>query len=280
MQLTVDVSRLIGGAAFGVGWVLVQGALWQLVLRVFGARVRFRDALAQLWFANLGKYLPGKVWAAVGRVTMCTRCGVTAAVSGVALFVENVSFILAGALVAAVLLPVAGLTAPAALGRLPVAVAGAVVLGLVIVHPRVWGSLARLVLERLGRPPVAVRVTYPVSLALVLCYVGSWTVLCAGMFVWSGAFIPFDAGLGFRIVGLYVVSWSVGYVTMVAPAGLGVREGIMMAGLAGTMPPEQVIAVTLALRVFFTLVDVLGVLAAAVASPRLVGAMWSGRREP
>src|SRR5690606_27419661 len=50
--------------------------LWHQCLHTFGSPVRMRDATSWYFAGELGKYLPGGVWAVVGRAELARRRGV------------------------------------------------------------------------------------------------------------------------------------------------------------------------------------------------------------
>ncbi len=271
LDFSFTPAPLLLSITAALSWMLVQSYLWRLVLRAVGAATGARPAIAQVWLPNLGKYLPGKIWAAVGRIYLSGLAGIPLARATLGLAVENVCFILAGAMLAAItLLLSTGLSRSGADDHeLLLPLLAVVVVGLVVVHPRVWSGVANLLLRRLGRETIEPHIGYRRSLGLVLCYVVSWSLLGIGLCAWTMAIAPFTPELALRVVGVYVIGWSLGYVSMLAPAGIGVREGIMMAGLAGQVAPEQAVAIALGLRVYFTLIDVVAALLAVAVAPDL-----------
>jgi uncharacterized membrane protein YbhN (UPF0104 family) len=69
-------------------------------------------------------------------------------------------------------------------------------------------------------------------------------------------------------IGAFAVSWIAGFVFVLAPAGAGVREAIMVALLGTTMSPATALTVALISRFMLTLGDV--ILGGSLL-PRLVG---------
>jgi hypothetical protein len=60
------------------------------------------------------------------------------------------------------------------------------------------------------------------------------------------------------IIGVYSLSWIIGFITPGAPAGLGIREAIMSAMLFGVIQENLVITAVLLFRIVTILGDVLG----------------------
>jgi len=224
----VDGWRVV--LAFGV-FVIVFPAyagLWRYILERFGHRIGFLKSM-RIWFlSQAGRYVPGKVWFALGRVYLCEREGVPAATASVALGVE-VLLVLGSSLVVFALGAVAGsggarFPYPLALVLLPVVLAA--------VHPR----FIRAVLRKLGKDTTAFTLTYSKVLMLIACYTGCWCVYGLGFYLIAtsvslGGGDPLVEPAGTftlirRLSGINAVSWSAGLLSVVTPAGLGVREGV------------------------------------------------------
>ena len=67
-----------------------------------------------------------------------------------------------------------------------------------------------------------------------------------------------DQAPGFiRITGLYTIAYSLGFITPFAPAGLGVRESVLVLGLAGHTTYETVIVASLVSRLVYVIGELL-----------------------
>ncbi len=216
--------------AFSVFLILfpAYGRLWQYVLGRFGYRVSFLKSMRMWFLSQAGRYVPGKVWFALGRIYMCEREGVPAAAASVALAVE-VLLVLGSSLIVFALgaaVGARGLRHPYALALwlLPVVFIGA--------HPKV----IRVVLRRLGKDLSGFALTYSNVLVLLVCYTGCWCVYGLGFYLVAtsvslGGGSPLVAPAGTfsllrQLSGINAVSWSAGLLSVVTPAGLGVREGV------------------------------------------------------
>jgi uncharacterized membrane protein YbhN (UPF0104 family) len=74
------------------------------------------------------------------------------------------------------------------------------------------------------------------------------------------------------------LAMTVGFLVVISPSGIGVREAVLVAVLAPVLPPSTALAVALVLRVVFTLADLLAAAAtlpiriSRVGEPPSVGA--------
>jgi uncharacterized membrane protein YbhN (UPF0104 family) len=58
-------------------------------------------------------------------------------------------------------------------------------------------------------------------------------------------------------IGSYALSWVAGFLVVIAPAGLGVREAALVLGLRSVLPASAALAVSVLSRLLMTLADVL-----------------------
>ena len=101
--------------SLSVGWLIVAGLaylagmipcwwFWHRVLYAMGARPRYRETLPAFYIGHLGKYFPGKALVVVIRTALIRGPRVDTLVATISVFVETLTMMAVGALVAAGLL--------------------------------------------------------------------------------------------------------------------------------------------------------------------------------
>ncbi len=205
---------------FSCGWA------WRQVVRLAGFRLSVWKAYAIHFLAQIGKYVPGKVWAAIGKYALSCDSGLTRTQAGHALALETV-FIVFGSLITAMPL-VPGAAAAAGMekaGAVRLAV-GAGLLILAALHPSVQARLLRI-LAGITRRRIAInRPTFGQTLRTVPIYCIVFVALGTGFWLLTlslGMNIPAFPG-----VFLYPTALGIGYLVLPAPGGLGVREMVLV----------------------------------------------------
>lgn len=270
-ELRISYWRVL--AAFGALAVLfpVYGRIWQYILKKFGYGLTFPQSM-RIWFlSQAGRYIPGKVWFALGRIYLCEREGIPRSIATVATGFELV-LVLGSAIV---VFGAVSLVSPSLAGQpygfwiwlVPVIVVG--------VHPRIIRSLLR----RLKQAPEGFAMRYIDTLKMLALYVVCWCLygigfyfigtslkLSAGAPIFKGANA---AGLIPEMIGINSLAWAGGLLSIVTPAGLGVREGISGMLLAGIAFKPYPALIPLSARIWVTLAEVgtIGLLL-----------VWKGRR--
>jgi uncharacterized membrane protein YbhN (UPF0104 family) len=227
--------------------------LWGLALhRAAGTRVA---AGARIWFlSNLARYVPGNVWSYVGAVELARREGVARRVT---LAVMALTQVLSVGVAVAAGLPVllaerAQLGRPALLGALVVAAGAA----LAALFRRQLLGLARRRLpgfDPAGLTPSAATVAW-----LVAGYAVYWAVTGLAFATLVASLYPLAPSDVPVVVAAYAAAYAAGFLALLTPAGLGVREGVLVVALAPVLPAGPALVVALLSRVWMMLVELAG----------------------
>ena len=111
-------------------------------------------------------------------------------------------------------------------------VLAAVLVGAVMLHPAILNRL----LLRFSSIHVGVRLTYRDSLELLITYMFRWIVVGIGFFFLTKAVYPLAVSEAPYIVASFGLAWTIGFLVIFAPGGIGVREGILVLLLDQIMP--------------------------------------------
>jgi uncharacterized membrane protein YbhN (UPF0104 family) len=238
-------------------WLVLSGGLyflalgcsaffWYQLLRVFDQRPSLLRALRAYYLGHLGKYLPGKAWALLMRGSLVSGPDVLLGVAIITAFYEVLTTMAAGALLTAVLFVLEPPAAPdldfhpVFLGVVLVAVLGVPLLPWVF--NRLVGRLARRFqqVQSFRLEPLRVG-TLVQGLTITGC---GWFFL--GMSLWSAlqAFVTGPHPLTPTVLARYVAIMGLGYVAgflvLVVPSGVGVREYVLQRYLVPELAAQGV----------------------------------------
>ncbi|WP_175470133.1 lysylphosphatidylglycerol synthase domain-containing protein [Curtobacterium sp. MCBA15_001] len=258
--IVADFARL-DAVTVTVGLVTTLAALvtnmlsWRAMMAATGARVRLAPAASIFFVGQLGKYIPGGVWSIAAQAELGRSHGLARTGSAVASLASMLVSMVTAALVGIVALLVSATDGLAHYWWLAVVV----VLGLVALTPPVLSRLIALAFRVLRRPSASVRLTWSGTAMSMTWSVAMWVLYGVQATVVLRAFGAADPSLFAVATGAYAVAWLVGFLVVIAPAGLGPREGVLLLLLAGIVSPSGGAALALAVvsRVFMTLGDLL-----------------------
>ena len=215
-----------------------------------------------IWARSLlGRYVPGKVLMVVSRVVMSHDHGVPRRVTVAATVYEQLLTLgvaAAGSVVFVAVFGTAGAVQVWLLALLP--------LGLLALHPRVFGPLSAWALRKARREPLPILLGPRPLGGLIAWYALIATLLCLGVWLLVRSAAGPEAGSP-AFVGLaFLLSFAISVVAFLFPSGLGVREGAFALALAQNVPTGVAVALSVGTRLVMTLVEL-----AFIAAVVLVG---------
>ena len=247
-------------------YVALGASLFNRVTRKFECDLPFWRAIAAWFYSQLGKYLPGKVFLLAGRLHFYREGGRSALRVSMCFAVEG----LAGLLAASFILASAPLFTPDLGGvahyRTPALIL--VALLLVAIRPRHLELLVNPLLRVARRPPILLPLRYRDMLAIVALYALNWMVWGLGFYLLICAFYPLELRYLAYLAGSFALAACIGILALFAPAGIGVKEAVLVFALSPIMPQAIAIVVALAARVWRTVGELVAVGIVALALGR------------
>lgn len=270
-------SRQLSWEDISFGWLAVASGLyalamvpswlfWHRVLWAMDQRPRLRESARAYFVGQLGKYVPGKALVVILRAGLIRSPRTDTAVAATSVFVETLTMMAVGAVVAAVILP----TLPAATTHpwvLWLAVGLLVLAGAPTLPPVSREIVRRLGVQRASpRVEAAIRqVNYRVLSAGWLTMVIGWLLMglsqCATLKALANLEGMPDAvvdplsqwPLQTAAVSLAMVA---GFLSLI-PGGLGVRELVLTTLLVETVGPVAAILAAALLRLAWLVAELL-----------------------
>jgi hypothetical protein len=242
---------MAGAAAVaGSGCMLLA---WRALLADLGSPLSKRAATRIMSVAQLGKYLPGAVWAFAAQVELARdhevprrRCATTV--------ITSVAVTLGVGLALAALTLSLTSSAAAAHYWWALALAPIILIGL---YPPVLGRVIDRVMALIRRPPLG---RWPTGRGIIRA--AAWTTagwLLWGVQAWLLLRDVTGRGLGVLLlsVGAYALAWCAGTMIVIFPGGIGPRELALIAALAPVAPRGSAVVVAVLSRVLMTTSDLL-----------------------
>ncbi|MGQ0776691.1 MAG: lysylphosphatidylglycerol synthase domain-containing protein [Pseudonocardiales bacterium] len=247
-------------AAVGLG---ASGLAWRSLLRGVGAPLGLHGAVRVFFTGQIGKYIPGGVWAYVAHAKLGREHGVPASSTTAASVLFVTAHTATGAVVAGLVLPFASSAVFDRFGW----VALLAPLLLACLHPRLVLPVLRWLHRVLGRGSAPERVSGAAIMRalgwLTVTWIGyglSMLLLLAPVTRSDTEALEPPMALAPIALGGFALAWTVGFlaagVLVVTPAGLGVREVVLLMVLGPVVSGGgAAAAVVLLSRVVHTLAD-------------------------
>ena len=258
-----DAFRLDPGWTFVslllyIAGLFALGVVFSKVMRSSPSPVGSWVAIRAYVISHLGKYVPGKAMVVILRVGLVVPHGASPATAGFATFYETFAMMAAGAILATLGFAVgAGSTQ-----YVPLLVsAGLAAAFLFVTQPSVFprlSKLATLPFPNVG-PDALPRFSYRLLAAALLWSALGWLLLgfsqIALIQAVSSGRLPIGAWP--VVIASVALATVAGFAVAILPAGLGIREGVLMTTLGPTIGDETAMIAALALRLVWVAAEVL-----------------------
>jgi len=237
---------------------------WDLILRCLGHRVGVGQAQVAWGQPMLARYVPGSVLYVLGRVLLSERLGVPRRTTVASIAYEQAisatSAITFGAYFFIVHPDLEGRPLRfAVLLLIPAAIA--------LLHPRVFGPLADRLLRAFGRDPLPAVISMRGIVGLLGFYLLNWVVMAIGTYCVARSVSDVSIDEMLTVGSAQALGYVAALATLVAPAGLGIRDAVFAWAVKGAVPGGSFAVgslIAIAVRGVLTVVEVM--FAAAVTA--------------
>ncbi|GAB4315930.1 MAG: hypothetical protein Kow0074_03750 [Candidatus Zixiibacteriota bacterium] len=229
--------------------------LWRFQLQTLThRRLRFASAFRIWALSNMGKYMPGKVWAVAGMIYLLKREHFSSSHAISSSILHQAYSITASGLF------VIGFLGTEILGSLPwVSLVIGAIVALIVVYPPFFTRAVNFGLRLIKREPISITITPLQAIVVFFTYLLSWIVYGVSLWTMLRGLSPTDVGL-WEGSAIFVAAYLIGFLAVFAPGGLGVREGILTLLLSTHMDASLAGVVAVASRLWTSVVELLGLI--------------------
>lgn len=230
---SVHPTLLAFGVVSFVLFYFLRSLIWHLIIKEYGNNIPFRDSCYMWSVSELKRYIPGNIWSFLGRATLFANKGVKKKDIGTGLIIEAQIFILGSFVVSLLSMPFLIPNYSVFLGQ---GITLLLILGIVLYafHQPVTKNFK-------GKLLTVAKFLFPQfssSTILLLVFISSVALFFFGLgnYLTMSALFGTDLQLMWQLIGVFVLAFVAGYLSIITPAGLGVREGIVIFALSKIVP--------------------------------------------
>jgi uncharacterized membrane protein YbhN (UPF0104 family) len=247
-------------------WVIVAYS-WKWFLRKLGQQLTFKQSYVATMLPQLGRYVPGKIWAILGTQYYSEKFGATRDTALYASFLNPVCFLLGTAFLGVFYIVWSGQMLLDNWGWVVLAVLTGVFL--MVIHPRIFSLLVNLVIRIFHWQPFTVRLSYGNILVLIIFQMVSAIFLGVSFCFFSAAVGGITWGQYPEVALSFVTAAIIGNISVFAPGGIGVRESVLMILLPKSISPGILLVMVFGGRIWATVVQLAAIGIAALINTKL-----------
>lgn len=246
----VDIGIFVLSMLFYFVYKFTLASLWHYITKINNCAIGYEKAVTSYLYSILGKYIPGKVFMLAARLTYYKEEEAPLPKVTVCFFIENVCTLLG----AAMLFIVSLFFFPNELLEnykwITVALIAAF---FVCIHPKIINFFLGII-GKLFKKDLKIPMKYSQMLKVVLLFIGNWLIVGTGFFILVQSIYPsIELSQMLFCAGIWGISAIMGILAIFAPSGLGVREGIIVAGLMMIMPEGDAMVISVVSRLWQTI---------------------------
>jgi|GEM_PF-1402145 len=253
---TLDIrpGYLIISAMLLLFGLLLEVWVWQKNLQMVGGNISLKNSFKLYYLANLTRYLPGKIWSVLGFMKVGQSANLQPVTTFIGLATGLVSSLVSALLLGVLLL----LLSRAQLTHFSLWAATLILLfSIWLLHPVSANLAFKLTGKIIKRPFPRLEYTFRQIMFLVGLYTLAWAVFSFSFVFLVKSFAALTQLQFVYVLGVFPLAYALGYLAIFSPGGWGVREGGLTLLLSLTLPTYLAVAVALASRLMFTVVEVI-----------------------
>ncbi len=248
-------SSLVLSFLILLAYLFFRVYIWKVMLHKMKVSLGFRTCLKISFLSTMGKYLPGKVWLVLGKVYLAGKEGISKPIALASAVLEVVLELTAS--IAFFLVFMATRPGMKSLSGNLISIMGfAVAAGLVMLHPKVFYAIINMALKWMKKETIQAAIGYSGMIQLFSYYL--LLVLVQGIafyfFINAICFLPLNTLFG--LSASLAAAGALGTLSVFAPSGLGVREGVLALLLANYVVSPIAVLISLLARIWVILGEI------------------------
>ena len=242
---------------------LKKGRSSFLVLRALGNRIGYIQSIRIWLLSNASRFIPGVVWQYGGRIYLSSGAGIPAGTTFTALLIELVFLITIVLII--VLTAFSFWNYPRDIKFFQIAVLILpifIALILLLNNQRVITKIASIYKRITGKEGEVTNFKFSIYWIpiLLVSYLLQFIFAGSVLFFLVKLAVNLDWNLYATFIGIFAGSWLIGYITVIAPAGLGVQEISIATMLSLYMPFPVASMIAILFRVVLLLTEAITIL--------------------
>lgn len=234
--------------------ILCNAVIWYFITKQNQCNMGFFETLKVRIFSDFGKYIPGKVFAYGILFYSYDQKAISKKKIMFCSFQELILGTLAAVIIALVSIFFSDI---AILHKYNLIFLGLAIICFVIMHPVILKFITNFFLRTFKKESISITSTYSQMLIILGLFLVSWLVFGWAFYFFINSFFQYSINSYFFTTGAFAIAGLIGFVALFAPAGIGVREGILIFILTFIFPAAIATLISLISRIWMTICELL-----------------------
>lgn len=245
----------------------ISSYVWKKILSFFHTSLPFDQSFKIMSVSGMGKYIPGKVWQYLSQIYLGQKVGLAKRVTFFSMVLLFIAYNLVGILLFLFSLFFWQRFSPFLIFSLLVIF---ILISLAIFYPPILNKVLKILLHLFKKEPLTIKAGFDQIVKILLILIVDWVIFGIGVYFLVNSFYWANLSQTVILCGIFAISVISGILSFFVPAGLGVREGVQSYLLSLFIPVSMAILISLVMRVWITLGElVCFLIALKIKKPKL-----------
>ncbi|MEO0092026.1 MAG: lysylphosphatidylglycerol synthase domain-containing protein [candidate division WOR-3 bacterium] len=229
--------------------------IWKKNIEIIGEKISFIQGLRITALAALPRYIPGRIWGIAGQVYLTKKEGaIPGSKSGVGVILGTAVNTLSGILLFVIIFP---LTQHSYLTKTYYLMFLLIPLLLIMLYPPLFIKIVNFGLKILKRDKITFIPKYSQIIFLLILYTLLWISQCVGIYFLIKSFYQIRLSFLLPLCAIYPAAWVIGFLSLISPGGVGIREGVLSYLFNFYMPTSIGIITSILIRIWGTIGEII-----------------------
>lgn len=227
----LHIPLLLLGIGFLLVYFFIRALLWNFILKKMGHTVPLRSSLYLYTSSELRRYIPGNVFSFISRAALFKKQDVPVSVSAKALVLEAGTIVAGAAVMCIPSLVILYSSYHGSIQRyIAYHINTSLMIGIGVGVLILVGCICAAFFKLHKRIHISLYDAWNYKELVLLALLG-WFFFGWGNYLLATTLFYLDPTKIMQYASLFVLSWAIGYLSIVTPMGLGVREAAVSEGL-------------------------------------------------
>ncbi len=226
-----------------------------LFTKIAGYRFNLPEIFRIFNLSFIGRYLPGKVWSVLGMVYYTGEYGIGKRLSMTAVIINEVCFKGSG-----LFWGLAYFLISRKYTEFHIPVVSVMILAFIAIHPSILRKVLDYGSRLLKKDTIELNISYSSIIIYFVIYLVFWGIYGLSLYMLIQAVHPINAVNAAAVISFLPLAWTIGYLAVFIPGGIGVREALLVALLSAYMSAEIALVIALVQRIISTLIEAVNAL--------------------
>ena len=234
-------------------FILNQSFLWYYLTFQNNCNINLPTSIITRIYSEFGKYVPGKIVGYAMLFFKYSNEGKSKMLVSFCMFFELLSTILAATLI---FLFSIILTERHEFQIYKILIITLLLAFFILIHPKILNYFIAIFLKILKQEEVKLNISYFQLLKIISLYVANFMIFGISFFLFINSIYDVSFSYFLFLTGTTAAAGLIGLFAIFVPAGLGVREGVMVFTLSFIIPPAFAGIIALTSRIWLTLGEI------------------------